>query len=129
MATANAAAATTAIVYIVCRLLVGLFPDISMNVAKSWFHGIDISKISAWNLSLESFILGIITASITAWLVGYVFATFYNYFIKRLSELVIFTFLHIVDAKEDPEVILLSFSLDSVQLQSCRVCRSGPRSS
>src|SRR3989344_71706 len=81
--TANAAAATTAIVYVVCRLLVGLFPDFLMNVARSWFHGIDISKISAWNLSTESFILGIVSATITAWLVGYLFAKLYNYFSKQ----------------------------------------------
>ena len=80
--TANAVAATTAVVYIVCRLLVGLFPEISMNVARSWFHGIDISKISAWNLSTESFILGIVSATIGAWLVGYLFAKLYNYFLK-----------------------------------------------
>jgi len=83
MGTANAAAATTAIVYVVCRLLVGLFPGYLMNVAKSWFHGIDISKISAWNLSTESFILGIVSATIFSWLVGYLFANLYNYFLKQ----------------------------------------------
>ncbi len=83
LTTANAIAATTAIVYVVCRVLVGLFPEISMNVAKSWFHGIDISKISAWNLSTESFILGIVSATIFAWLVGYLFAVLYNYFLKQ----------------------------------------------
>lgn len=81
--TANATAVTTAVVYIICRMLVGLFPKISMNVAQSWFHGIDISKISAWNLSTESFILGIISATIFAWLVGYLFANLYNYFSKK----------------------------------------------
>lgn len=82
LVTANAVAATTAIIYVVCRVLVGLFPAISMNVARSWFHGIDISKISAWNLSTESFILGIISATVFAWLVGYIFAKLYNYFLR-----------------------------------------------
>ena len=82
LTTANAVAATTAIVYVACRLLVGLFPKISMNVAKSWFHGIDISKIGAWNLSTEAFILGIVSATIGAWLVGYLFARLYYYFLK-----------------------------------------------
>lgn len=81
--TANAVAVTTAIVYVVCRFLVGLFPEISMNVARSWFHGIDISKISAWNLSTESFFLGIISATVFAWLIGYLFAKLYNYFLKQ----------------------------------------------
>ena len=83
MTTANAVGATTAIVYVVCRLLVGLFPAAMMNVARSWFHGIDISKISAWNFSTESFILGIASATIGAWLVGYLFAKLYNYFLKQ----------------------------------------------
>lgn len=83
VATANAAAATIAIVYLVCRFLVGLFPDLMMSIAKSWFHGIDITKISGWNLSIESFIIGIISASISAWLVGYLFASVYNYFAKK----------------------------------------------
>lgn len=80
--TANAVGTTTAIVYIICRLLFGLFPEISMNIAKSWFHGIDISKISGWNLSFSSFVLGIVSATITAWLIGYLFAKLYNYFLK-----------------------------------------------
>lgn len=83
MTTANAVAVTTAIVYVVCRLLVGLFPEGMMNIARSWFHGIDISKISAWNLSTESFFLGIISATVFAWLVGYLFANLYNYFTKK----------------------------------------------
>lgn len=82
LVTANAVAATTTIVYVACRALVGFFPEISMNIARSWFHGIDISKISAWNLSAESFILGIVSATISAWLVGYLFAKLYNYFLK-----------------------------------------------
>lgn len=80
---AHAAAATVAVIYIVCRLLVGLFPDLSMTVAKSWFHGIDISKITAWNLSMESFVLGIITATIFAWLAGYLFGWSFEYFSKK----------------------------------------------
>lgn len=81
--TANAAAATVAVIYVACRLLVGLFPDLMMAVTKSWFHGIDISKISSWNLSIESFILGIITATISAWAVGYLFGWSFEYFSKK----------------------------------------------
>jgi hypothetical protein len=83
LATANAAAATTAIVYIICRLAVGIAPKLTMNIAKSWFHGIDISKISAWNMSAESFVLGIITATFGAWFVGYVFAHLFNAFLQN----------------------------------------------
>ena len=83
MATANAAAVTTALVYIVCALAVALFPDFTMSVARSWFHGIDLSKISAWNFSADSLVLGFVTAVAYAWFIGYVFARAYNYFLKK----------------------------------------------
>ena len=50
MATANAVAATTVIVYVICRGLVGLFPDLSFTVAQSWFHGIELERLNTWNL-------------------------------------------------------------------------------
>ncbi|HCE30949.1 hypothetical protein A2778_05645 [Candidatus Daviesbacteria bacterium RIFCSPHIGHO2_01_FULL_40_24] len=74
----NALAVTTAIVYVVCRLLVGLFPDISFAIAESWFHGIELSKLGNWNLTMSSFILGIISSAITAWIVGYIFIKVYG---------------------------------------------------
>ena len=83
MVTANASALTIAVVYVACRLLVGLFPEAMMTVAKSWFHGIDISLISAWNLSFGSFVIGIVSATITAWLVGYLYGASFEYFRKK----------------------------------------------
>lgn len=78
----NALAVTTAIVFVVCRLLVGLFPDISFSVAESWFHGIELGKAGAWNLTISSFILGLISSTITAWIVGYIFIKSYRLFVK-----------------------------------------------
>lgn len=83
IATANASAITTAIVFLVCRVGFAIAPDLSMQIARSWFHGIDISRISALNLSTESFVLGLVTATLGAWLVGYIFAVTYNYFTKK----------------------------------------------
>lgn len=82
MALANAAGMTTAIVYVVCRGAFIVAPDLSLAIARSWFHGIDIGKIAAVNLSSESFVLGIVSTVISAWLVGYLFATTYNMFLK-----------------------------------------------
>lgn len=81
--TGNAAAITVAALYIVCRVAVALFPDLSMSVAQSWFHGLELSKVSSWNLSLGSFVLGLVTSAGGAWLVGYVYATVYNYFLTK----------------------------------------------
>lgn len=78
----NTLAVTTAIIYVLCRILVGLFPDASFAVAQSWFHGIELSKLGAWNLTLSAFILGIISSTITAWVVGFIFVKVYRFFAK-----------------------------------------------
>ncbi len=82
-ATANALASTVGIVYVVCRLVIGIFPDIAMSITQSWFHGLELSK-SGWNLPTESFFLGFISAIISAWIIGYIFASAYNIFVKRV---------------------------------------------
>lgn len=81
--TANALAATTIVVYTACALFFVLAPDLSMAIAKTWFHGIDIGLINARTGTLSSFILGLVSAAISSWLVGYVFALFYNSFAKK----------------------------------------------
>ena len=82
MTTANAVAATTAIIYVICRLLVGLFPAASFTVAQSWFHGIQLTQLGTWNLTFSNLLLGVISSTVLAWLVGYLFAYLYNYFLK-----------------------------------------------
>lgn len=79
-ATANAAAVTVGIFYVVCRLALTFFPDLSMSIAQSWFHGLQLS--SQWSLSPGSFVLGLVTSVASAWLIGYIFAVVYNYFSK-----------------------------------------------
>ncbi|MCR4263460.1 MAG: DUF5676 family membrane protein [Candidatus Roizmanbacteria bacterium] len=82
-ATANATAVTIAIVYVVCALAIMLLPDLSMNIAQSWFHGVELSEISELTITVSSFILGLVTSTAGGWLLGYVFASAYNYFIKK----------------------------------------------
>lgn len=83
MATANAAGVTTAIVFVACRLLVGILPDFMFTVGQSWFHGIQLTQMGTWNLTTSAFILGLVSSSVFAWLVGYVFAVVYNKFIEK----------------------------------------------
>lgn len=82
-ATAGAAAITTAVLFIVCRGAFVVVPELSMNIARTWFHGIDISLIAAENISSDNVVLGLVTATGGAWLVGYVFAKVYNLFAKK----------------------------------------------
>lgn len=78
----NALAVATAIVFVLCALLVGLFPDISFSIAQSWFHGIELSKASSLNITFGSFILGLISSTITTWVIGYIFIKSYRLFAK-----------------------------------------------
>lgn len=83
MATANAAGATTAIVFVACRLLVGIFPGFMFTVGQSWLHGIALTQYNSWNLTISGFVLGLVSSSVFAWLVGYLFAVIYNTFIEK----------------------------------------------
>ena len=80
---ANAATLIMAVVYVFCRLAVGLFPDLTLAIAQSWFHGIDLTRISGWNLGVGSFVLGLISLSLFTWVVDYVFAEIYNNLVKK----------------------------------------------
>lgn len=80
-ATALAAACTTALLYVLCRVAVEVAPDFMFSVGQSWFHTIQFTKMQTWNVPAGSFVLGLVSSSATAWLVGYVFALFYNTFL------------------------------------------------
>lgn len=81
MATANAAAVTVAFIAVVCAVAIILAPELSLGIAQSWFHGIDLEKVrTAVNPSFGSILYGWITATIGGWIVGYVFASAYNTF-------------------------------------------------
>lgn len=82
MTIANAVGATTAVVFIVCRLSFIVAPELSLTIGRSWFHGIDISLIAAQRMAGDGFILGLVSATLGGWLVGFVFAKFQNYFAK-----------------------------------------------
>lgn len=80
--TAKATAITVGVIYLACAFGVILLPSLTMFVAQSWFHGLDLSKISNFSVTPGSFILGLVTSTIGGWLIGYVFAKTYNYFLK-----------------------------------------------
>lgn len=82
-AMANAAGTTVAVVYTVCRLFVWMFPDLSFTIMRAWFHGLAVQPMSAWSLSFSAFLLGLVGASVSAWLVGWCLAHCYNMFANK----------------------------------------------
>lgn len=81
--TANALAATMAIVFVACRLLVGMLPGFMFSMAQSWFHGVALTRMNSWSVSTPTFLFGLVSATVSAWLVGFLFANLYNYFLKK----------------------------------------------
>lgn len=81
--TAKATAVTVGAIYLVCAFGVILLPSLAMSIAQSWFHGLNLSKISGFSVTPGSFVLGLVTSTIGGWLIGYVFAKAYNYFLKK----------------------------------------------
>lgn len=83
IATANATSITIGILFLACRVLVGAFPSMMFNVGQSLMHGIALTRAGAWNLTANNFVLGLISAMVIGWFVGYVFAVSYNLFVKK----------------------------------------------
>ena len=83
LATANAAALTVGVIYLVCALSVLLFPDMVLSIARTWFHGVTLSEFSNTSITPVSFLVGLFTSGAGGWAIGYVFAYFYNSFVKK----------------------------------------------
>lgn len=65
---------TVAISYTVCMLLVLLFPGISMAFLKALFHGLDFSRLGAFQpFTWSMFLLPLVVLSVWSFLVGALF--------------------------------------------------------
>lgn len=77
--TGLAFALTAGVVYVVCAILVALWPQQSISFFGSWFHGVDLTKIAvAPQITIVSFVVGLISVIIFAYLVGALYAWAYN---------------------------------------------------
>jgi len=70
-------AGVSGILYIICAVLVAIFPVGTVKVFRYLFHGIDILKI-ATTPTLANSILGFFEIIALALLVGWLFAWIYN---------------------------------------------------
>lgn len=69
---ANAFALAMMVLWIICSLFVWLLPDLSLQITSWWMHGMDLSAMGSWHLTVGNFLLGGITAVISAWVTGWV---------------------------------------------------------
>jgi hypothetical protein len=67
---ANTFALAVAIIWVICSLLIALFPALTLAMTTWIMHGM---ALSAWNLTWGNFILGGVTLVVAAWLSAYLF--------------------------------------------------------
>lgn len=73
--TGCAAALTAAIVSILCAVAVMLFPQGTVDFINSWTHGLDFTALRTYRpLTLGGFLLGLFNVSLTAFVVGALYA-------------------------------------------------------
>lgn len=70
--TAFAVSATAGIVYVLCALLLGLFPS-SLQLFAYLFHGIDIQQIAVSNFTAVAFFVGLIETILLFYIIGVIF--------------------------------------------------------
>lgn len=75
----SATALTAATISLVCAAAVFLFPEGSISFVNAWTHGLDFTIIkSARPLTFEGVANGLFNVTLTGFLVGALFACFYN---------------------------------------------------
>lgn len=70
-------------VYVVCRILASVAPDLLFSIGQSWFHTINLSALQATvPLDIGVFFIGGISTAVLVWLTSYTGAYLYNKFSK-----------------------------------------------
>jgi len=79
IALANASTVVALGVYVVCRVISLIAPDLLFGVAQSWFHTFSTESVrSVTPMNIGTFIFGAVTLSILVWVTIYSGATLYN---------------------------------------------------
>ena len=77
-------ASASAVLSLLCALLIALAPEVSLKFLGSIFHGMDITQI-AQPVTLTGVVTGLIAIVLVAFITGWLFAIIYNYFIGKLK--------------------------------------------
>ena len=80
---ANAFATVTALIYVICAGWVTVARDGFMVFTGNWVHGIDMKVLPYTPPTAAGLIFGFVTATVAAWVAGYLFVWLYNQFSKK----------------------------------------------
>lgn len=76
---ANALTTVSLGLYVVCRVLTLVVPDLIFNIGQSWFHTFSIDTLqTAAPFDAGTFIFGAVTLGIITWATTYLAAALYN---------------------------------------------------
>lgn len=78
---ATATTVTFLVLYVVCSILVSVFPDGAVNFFNAWFHGLDLNLLKPPGgkpLTLAQFATGAIGVVVVAFPAGLVLAATYD---------------------------------------------------
>ena len=79
-ATGYTLASVAGIVSLVCLLLIIIAKEFTINLFGAIFHGIDLSKIAADNITIGSAVIGFVEVVVIGFILGWLFAVIYNKF-------------------------------------------------
>ncbi|MDP3998714.1 MAG: DUF5676 family membrane protein [bacterium] len=75
---ANSLALASVVFYLACALLAIVVSDFLLGMFQSWLHGINVTQLATTQRSFGSFLFGLISLAVVAWIFGYVLAWFYE---------------------------------------------------
>lgn len=74
----------SAILSLICALLIALAPKVTLKFFGSIFHGADITKI-ATSVTISGVLTGLVAIVIVAFVTGWLFAVIYNYLLDKIK--------------------------------------------
>lgn len=83
MASGNALAGTGALFHIVCSLLFGFSRPAYMMMMSGWSDNVNVGYLPGTTLMGGGTISSFLTMIVVGWIAGYVYASFYNWFLTR----------------------------------------------
>ena len=76
---ANAAAIVAASVYVLCRVLVAIMPNVLFGMMQTWVHTVNLESLQLdESLSFGTFLGGLISLVVLVWLLVYATIALYN---------------------------------------------------